>query len=48
MQEVGNSSFYKREGLDYLCFQRPGTMYGSFMDKMPVGTDTKQGFYETG
>lgn len=41
------SSFYKKEGLDFLSFQRQGTMYGSFIDKMAGGTSTKAGFYDT-
>ena len=41
------SSFYKKEGLDFLSFQRQGTMYGSFIDKVAGGTQTKSGFYDT-
>ena len=44
-----NSSFYSKEGLDYLYFARPGTAYGSdAFNKSQLGTSTKSGFYEKG
>lgn len=30
--QVMSQSFYKKEGLDYLYFARPGTSYGRFGD----------------
>lgn len=40
-------SFYRKEGLDFLSFQRPGTAYGqdAFMN-MTMGTATRSGFFQ--
>jgi hypothetical protein len=41
------SSFYQKEGLDFLYFNRPGTAYGNFgMTKM--GTQTRAAFFMGG
>ena len=32
-----SQSFYKKEGLDYLYFARPGTAYGNFGSTMTEG-----------
>jgi hypothetical protein len=44
---MGNS-FYRKEGLDFLCFQRPGTQYGKFADLSSAGHQTRSQFYQTG
>ena len=44
-----DSSFYRKEGLDFLYFQRPGTAYGSeaFMKGAGMGTATRSGFFDS-
>lgn len=45
-----SQSFYKKEGLDYLYFARPGTAYGSFGQDSKVaqmmGTSTRSAFFK--
>jgi hypothetical protein len=39
-----SASFYSKEGLDFLYFNRPGTIYNKtngFFDSKMIGTDTK-------
>jgi hypothetical protein len=45
-----SDSFYSKEGLDFLYFNRPGTAYGSFgatQEKM-MGTQTRSQFFMNG
>ena len=43
-------SFYRKQGLDFLSFQRPGTAYGSAAfqaaGNIPMGTQTRSGFFD--
>ena len=43
-------SFYRKQGLDFLSFQRPGTAYGSAAfqaaSNIPMGTQTRSGFFD--
>ena len=42
-----DQSFYRKQGLDFLSFQRPGTAYGSTaFQNAAVGTTTKSGFFD--
>ena len=50
LQESGHlnqsNSFYSKEGLDYLYFQRPGTAYAGDSSKQQMGTNTKTNFFD--
>ena len=48
LQESGhmNQSFYKKEGLEYLYFQRPGTAYANDVYREQMGTSTKSNFFD--
>ena len=50
LQESGHlnqsNSYYSKEGLDYLYFQRPGTAYAGDSSKQQMGTNTKTNFFD--
>ena len=44
-------SFYRKQGLDFLAFQRPGTAYGAAAfqaagNAAAMGTQTRSGFFD--
>ena len=45
-----DQSFYRKQGLDFLSFQRPGTAYGSAAfqaaSNVGMGTQTRSGFFD--
>lgn len=45
-----DQSFYRKEGIDYLYFQRPGTAYGNMFNSTNstamMGTQTRSGFFD--
>jgi hypothetical protein len=49
-QQKMGESFYQKEGLDFLYFNRPGTAYGSFgaTQQNMMGTQTRAQFFMGG
>lgn len=42
-----NQSFYRKEGLDYLYFQRPGTAYERDLNQsVMMGSSTRSNFFD--